>query len=287
MNSRFTPALIILLTALPALSLAQEQINDRQIRRTLESALQDEIAAGDLLSGAVLVQQLSRATAKIKLPESFDLCGPGDDLYAAVKRATLVVASYKECDQCGKHHHTSASGFMISANGLAVTSYHVLDHEDASAFAVMTSDGIMHPILEVVAASKRHDVAVIRVKGGGYNYLPIATTARPGSDVFVLSHPNGAYYYMTRGVVARYSNSGRRPILEITADSAAGSSGGPVVNERGQVVGIVKATTSVYYHTPKEGQTRGDLQMVRKLCVPSSEILALFSSDRASTAASD
>ena len=279
MNSRLTPALILLLTALASLSSAQEQINDRQIRRTLESSLQEEIAAGELLSGKELVAQLSRTLADIKLPESFDLCGPGDDLYAAVKKATLIVASYKECENCERHHHSSASGFMISANGLAVTSYHVLDHEDASGFAVMTSDGVMHPILEVVAASKRHDVAVIRVKGGGYSYLPIAKFARPGSDVFVLSHPNGAYYYMTRGVVARYSNSGRRPVLEITADYAAGSSGGPVVNERGQVVGVVTSTTSVYYHTPKEGQTRGDLQMVRKLCVPSAEILALFSKE--------
>lgn len=60
------------------------------------------------------------------------------------------------------------------------------------------------------------------------------------------------------------------PWLEITADYAAGSSGSPIVNDKGQVVGIVSMTNTIKY--PNEAR---DVQMVRKICVPSSAIAKL------------
>jgi S1-C subfamily serine protease len=62
--------------------------------------------------------------------------------------------------------------------------------------------------------------------------------------------------------------------MAITADYAKGSSGGPVLNARGEVVGMVSSTNSIYY-TREKGQNQ-NLQMVIKSCVPVGAISKLL-----------
>ena len=62
--------------------------------------------------------------------------------------------------------------------------------------------------------------------------------------------------------------------VSITADYARGSSGGPVLNDRGEVIGIVKSTQPIFYRmTNGKGE---NLQMVVKQCIPSASILQLI-----------
>jgi S1-C subfamily serine protease len=62
--------------------------------------------------------------------------------------------------------------------------------------------------------------------------------------------------------------------VSITADYARGSSGGPVLNDRGEVIGIVKSTQPIFYRMV-EGKGE-NLQMVIKLCIPSAKLLKLI-----------
>ena len=64
------------------------------------------------------------------------------------------------------------------------------------------------------------------------------------------------------------------PRMAITADYAKGSSGAPVLNSEGEVVGMVSATNSIYY-TREKGQNQ-NLQMVVKLCIPVAAISKLL-----------
>ena len=83
---------------------------------------------------------------------------------------------------------------------------------------------------------------------------------------------------MTKGDVSRYYLSRTKnmtaPRMAITADYAKGSSGAPVLNSEGEVVGMVSATNSIYY-TKVRGQNQ-NLQMVIKSCIPVEAIQKLL-----------
>ena len=102
-----------------------------------------------------------------------------------------------------------------------------------------------------------------------------------GSSVSVISHPGQRYYCYTSGVVSRYtqlrSKEGPAKAMTITADFARGSSGAPVMNDSGEVIGVVRSTESLYYKVEK-GQQK-NLQMVFKTCIPATSLLKLIAAD--------
>jgi S1-C subfamily serine protease len=143
----------------------------------------------------------------------------------------------------------------------------------------MTSDRHVFPVQSVLAANRANDLAILKIDAQDLPTLPVARTPAPvGTNVGVMSHPNGQFYFYTSGVVSRYMrmrSAGRMvDAVAITADFARGSSGAPVLNDQGQVVAIVKSTDSVYYHESRTEQR--DLQMVFKRCIPVKNLLQLI-----------
>ena len=86
-----------------------------------------------------------------------------------------------------------------------------------------------------------------------------------------MSHPEEHFFLLTTGVVGRHTvwheEKGESHFMSINADFAKGSSGCPVFDERGAVVGVVNNTESIYYDD--DGKRRQvDLQMVVKNVTP-------------------
>lgn len=277
-----------LFLAFANLSRGDDFIDDAAVKTNFESRLTQLYQQGGLPTGSATAEQLresSRAGAaplSATPPVVTEAPSPPDasgfvSSFARAKAATLVLGHLYLCGKCEKFHGNLAGGVLLSADGLALTNYHVLDFREAIVFGAMTSSGEIFAIDQVLAASKSDDVALVRLRGAsGLPHLTLQPQIETGDEVFVISHPDGHFYTLTRGYVARrYLTAKERvPRLQITADFAKGSSGAGIFNHRGDLVGLVTSTNSIYY-SESEGK-KDNLQMVVKSGVPVESILKLF-----------
>lgn len=277
-----------LVLVLANLSQGDDFIDDAAVKANFESRLTQLYEQGGLPTGSTTAEQLREATRTGAAPLSSapplvaEAASPPDapgfgSAFASAKAATLVLGHLYLCGKCEKFHGNLAGGVLLSADGLALTNYHVLDFREALVFGAMTSSGQIHAIDQVLAASKVDDIALVRLRGAtGLPHLNLQPRVETGDEVFVISHPDGHFYTLTRGYVARrYLTAKERiPRIQITADFAKGSSGSGIFNQRGDLVGLVTSTNSIYYNE-SEGK-KDNLQMVVKSGVPVESILKLF-----------
>ena len=83
------------------------------------------------------------------------------------------------------------------------------------------------------------DLALIRVKIPGAFVLPLAKEVKKGDKVFTLGHPKGKQFTPAIGSINRIYKRGETKYMELFIENAPGSSGSPVLNMKGEVVGII------------------------------------------------
>lgn len=219
-----------------------------------------------------------------KLPSAEGAIMASDgDIYAHCLSAVILVGSIYQCGKCSKWHSRGfAGGWIASAEGHIVTNYHVLDAKKNDRIGIMMFDGRVFPVKSVCALDEVSDSAILKIDAASepLPFLGLGSGVRPGDSVSILSHPSGRLWYLTKGVVARFSRrvseKGSSIWMNVTADYAVGSSGCPVLNETGEVVGMVSTTTTLYTQ-PRPNMKVGDPQMVVRECVSLSEIRDLLS----------
>lgn len=189
-----------------------------------------------------------------------------------IKSSTVIFARVYKSPQSGTLRLGIASGYIIGEEGICVTNYHVIENyadkrNQNLSLQIMTADERVFPVTEVLAASKEADLAILKVNTNDSLLipLPLGEAAVVGDPVFVLSHPRKRLYFFTSGMVARnymkpISAQVKVPEMDITADYAAGSSGAPVVDNKGNLIGTVSTTYSIYY----KAREKENLQMVVK-----------------------
>ncbi|MCH2331356.1 MAG: serine protease [Roseibacillus sp.] len=247
-------------------------INDRQIVGQMTAKVTEMMDSGSVVEMKTLIDKLKKEPkAKLQLSDA------GVASVDEAQKAVVVVGGIYKCDRCPDWHVAPASGFLIAEN-LVVTNYHVVDNPERSGLAVRLFDGRMFMGDDVGASSRRYYLAVLRLPKTGIKPIALGLSAPVGAKVDLISHPNRKFYTLSEGRVARYFviQRNRRPVsaMAITADFGKGSSGAPVLNEDGQVVGIAASTESLYY-TENEGIQK-NLQMVFKNCVPVSQLRELI-----------
>jgi serine protease Do len=135
------------------------------------------------------------------------------------------------------------SGFIISADGKILTNHHVVDGADR--VIVHLSDR-REFTAKVIGSDPLSDVALLKVQASGLPYLKLADskTLKPGQWVVAIGSPFGFDHSVTAGIV---SGVGRRsidpaqqyvPFIQTDVPINKGNSGGPLLNLRGEVVGI-------------------------------------------------
>jgi serine protease Do len=138
------------------------------------------------------------------------------------------------------------SGFFISADGYAVTNYHVVDH--STSVQVTTDDGKTYDA-KVIGTDEKTDIALIKVDGTNFPYVKFADNApRVGDWVVAVGNPFGLGGTVTAGIVsARGRDIGAGPyddFIQIDAPINKGNSGGPAFDTNGNVIGVNTAIFS-------------------------------------------
>ena len=250
------------------------EVSDEAILERLDVEADKLIKAGRTVKMAELLAQLNRRSCSVTLPKSSpSKLAPGE-LVARARAGIVAICDLYKCKKCPRWHVGASSGFMLTESGICVTCYHVVNVPESPTLVAMTGDGRVVPVKEVLAANPNTDVAILRLEGTSFTTLPLDIDAPIGSPVRVISHPDEHFFTFSEGIIARYvsvpleKNGGEVTMMAVTADFGAGSSGAPVFNERGGVIGMVNNTQSLYYD-PKRGK---DLQMVFKQCLPSQYI---------------
>jgi S1-C subfamily serine protease len=136
------------------------------------------------------------------------------------------------------------SGVIVSPEGHILTNWHVV--QNASRVDVQLSDGRTMPA-KFLGADQEVDLAVLKIDAAGLHPLAFADSnrVRVGQIVFAVGNPLGLQETVTQGIV---SGKGRRAVSGLTTDffqtDAAinkGNSGGPLVNVKGEIIGISNA----------------------------------------------
>lgn len=128
------------------------------------------------------------------------------------------------------------SGFFFKPD-LVVTNLHVLKRAAQGEIELVNS-GVRHKISEVVAVDLKHDICVLKINGVLAPTLSLNGSRQDnvGDDVYVAGNPEGLKGSLSKGIV-----SALRPdedLIQIDASISPGSSGGPVINSGGEVIGI-------------------------------------------------
>ena len=146
------------------------------------------------------------------------------------------------------------SGFILSADGYIITNNHVV--ADADQVSITLSDGRVFKA-RVVGADSTTDVAVVKIDGKGLPTLTVGDDERTriGDWVLAIGNPLGLDFTVTAGIISAKGrgaelsmpNQGNFTISDFIQTDAAinpGNSGGPLVNLRGEVIGLNSAIQS-------------------------------------------
>ncbi len=212
--------------------------------------LREDMPKSCALTGAFLflVFTVSPVAGKENLP----------GLIKRVESSIVMIVTYgKEGSVLGQ-----GSGFFIGEMGDVITNSHVL--EGASRGTVRTTDGEEYPIKQVVAEDKEGDIVQVSVdiSRKAIKPLPVATKLpEVGERVIVIGTPLGLDQTVSDGIVSAVREiPGFGKIVQLTAPISPGSSGSPVINMKGEVIGIATffavAGQNLNFAIPGERVTR-------------------------------
>lgn len=173
-----------------------------------------------------------------------------------------------------------AFGTGWSAGEYIITSHHVVDGFSKISIVLESGDKLPATVAKV---DREHDLALLRVEHGSQHLrpLPIAGQLAPlGADVITIGYPHvdlmGRAPKVTKGIISAHSGMRDDPLFyQISVPVQSGNSGGPLINQHGEVVGVIAAKLNA----DSVLRSRGDLTQNVNYAVKSSYVLGLLQAE--------
>ena len=135
------------------------------------------------------------------------------------------------------------SGFLVSPNVIA-TNYHVIENS-YSGYVKLVNEDALYEIEGVVGYSIQYDLALIKISNNiGTQVSYKSSSVDIGQKIFAIGNPLGLEGTISDGIISGLRNIDGVPYLQISAPISPGNSGGPVVDENGDVIGVATYTYS-------------------------------------------
>ncbi len=186
-------------------------------------------AVTEELTQTTTVQKADAATSEAQQKKAVE------ELAETIRKSVVVVrATGRDGREYG--HGT---GFVISEDGLIATARHVIG--DRRAIRVELPDGTQVPVTHIHAATEAVDLVVLKVASKDLSPLPLAREAKvkTGQSVVTVGYPRNTSYSFFSGSIAGEQEIDGIQMLKLAMNIESGSSGEPIVDLSGNVLGIV------------------------------------------------
>lgn len=161
-----------------------------------------------------------------------------EKIFSLNKKAVVFITTYNLLGEPTGY----GSGFILAANGVVATNLHLV--KDAASISIKTTDDRILTPIGVLHIDDKNDIALIKIKvKENVEYFKVKTgdpqKLEVGEKIYALGNPKGIESTFSEGIVSgiREIKSGVK-LIQITAPISPGSSGGPLINRKGEVVGI-------------------------------------------------
>lgn len=153
-----------------------------------------------------------------------------NQIYSRCNNSVFVIQN------TGLEGTSQGSGFFIGSNGLAISNYHVFEKAIRGKEQVKLMNGGTYNIKEILGYDKENDYIIFRVEGSGFTYIPLTKRGyKIGDEVYAIGSPKGMANTLSNGLVSQKLDDVK---FQISVPIDHGSSGGALINQYGEVIGI-------------------------------------------------
>ena len=156
------------------------------------------------------------------------------EMYEKNKLAVFLIAVPQTDDT-----YAQGTGFFISSSGIGVSNFHVFEGGISDEAIIKTIDNNQYQIKRIIKSDKDLDFIVFEVENDHFDF-PFLTIANQlpgvGEDVFAIGNPRGLEHTLSKGIVSSLREN--ETMIQTTTEITHGSSGGPLFNMKGEVIGI-------------------------------------------------
>ena len=154
------------------------------------------------------------------------------ELFKRTRDSVVLIIAFDS----GNQPLALGSGFFVGDGNAIVTNYHVI--EGASAVGVKSTVNSLALVSSVLSVDLQHDLVLLAVSTSGPALRLSARSPDVGEEIIAIGNPKGLEGTLSVGIVSGVRQENAASVYQITAPISPGSSGGPVIDQSGEVLGV-------------------------------------------------